>query len=198
MLFSYGFIDPNAPYTSALTLDLTIPDDDPLGPAKEAASTAAAAVRISFDGRSTRWQSAFLWLVCVNEEDGLHFQVAQRQDGTRELSVSWQGQDISDDTDRLETLLSRHPRWEVYRLRAVSLLHDRVQAQMQRLGAAPRLPSPGHDDHEPRESDVIAAAVARLRHLEMGLLEACSRDLIVEVDQLSASNVVREYLSGGT
>lgn len=54
MLFSYGFIDGDLGYTSALTLGLTIAEDDLLKRAKEAVSSAAAAVRLTFDSVSTQ------------------------------------------------------------------------------------------------------------------------------------------------
>lgn len=47
MLFSYGFIEPEKTHTSAMTLTLSVPEDDPLKEAKELVSTAAPAVRVS-------------------------------------------------------------------------------------------------------------------------------------------------------
>lgn len=178
-LFSYGFIDSEMSHTTGMTLQLTVPEDDPLGKAKEAVSSTAAAVRVSFDGQSTNWESEFVWLMCVNEEDGLQFQVAHRNDGGRELRMLYQGQDLSDDTGRLEEMLRADPLWDIFLLRALTMLQERVQAQMQRLDAATnKPPSPGDDD---RDGDDILRTVKRLRCMEMTLLDQFSKDLIIQV-----------------
>lgn len=179
MLFSYGFIDSEMKYTTGMTLDLTVPQDDPLGKAKEVAYNTAAVVRISFDGRSTTWQSQFLWLICVNEEDGLQFRVAHRNDGGQELKMTFQGQELSDDTGRLEEMLRADPLWAVFHLRALTILHEHVQAQIQRLGSTTDLLS-GSQSDDPDENDILQT-VKRLRSMETELLERFAKDLITQV-----------------
>lgn len=184
MLFSYGFIEPQTTHTSALILDLTVPDDDPLKEAKEAVATSAAAVRISWtaDRRSTQWESFFVWLICVNEEDGLRFEVVRGADDRSMLTASWQGRDLTTDTDRLETLLHSDPRWPLYELRAIVTLLERVQGQQRRLDGSEALlvthdagPWPGASPG--RVNDAILATARHLRSLECDLLDHCRRDL---------------------
>ncbi|KAI9786696.1 MAG: hypothetical protein M1816_007837 [Peltula sp. TS41687] len=181
MLFSYGFIDADMKHSTGVTLDLTVPDDDPLGKAKEAAcvsNNTATAVRIWFDGRSTTWQSQFLWLMCVNEEDGLQFQLAHRNDGGQELKMSFQGQDLSEDTARLEDMLRADPLWPVFHLRGLAVLQERLQAQIHRLdGAADLLPV---DQANDLGVNGILGMVKRLRSMEMDLLDRFAEDLITQ------------------
>ena len=54
-------------------LDLDIPDDDPLRPAKIYVSKVAPGFRIFEKDGNIEWESDFVWLVVVNEEDGLDF-----------------------------------------------------------------------------------------------------------------------------
>ena len=185
MLFSYGFVEPHVRYTSGLILDLTVPEDDPLRRAKEAASTEAAAVRISSDGTSISWDSLFLWLICVNEEDGLMFQeVPGGDDGEKWLATLWKNQNISDDTGQLKALLAADPLSAVFRLRAITILQQRVQRQIQRLGAAAQTLSGLNAGPRSRVSEIMRA-VGRLQSLELDLLEAFSRQLTIEVRKSS-------------
>ena len=69
MLFSYGFIEPTMESARELFLDLDIPDDDPLKLAKIAVAQSAPGFRLFLRGDSTDWESPFVWLCCVNEEE---------------------------------------------------------------------------------------------------------------------------------
>lgn len=68
--------------------------------------------------------------MCVNEEDGLSFELVQTIDGSRELRLRWKDQNITDEPDRLEALLRAEPLWEVFYLQAVSTVQERVAMQM--------------------------------------------------------------------
>ncbi len=192
-----------------MTLNLEVPGDDPLKEAKEATATAAPAARISWADDEdtsllTRWESSFLWLMCVNEEDGLKFEVVDCADGAPTLVMSWCGHDLTEDTGRLESLLRNDIRWPLYELRAIVIMQERVQAQLQRLGdseAGRQQPQRQQHEHG-RASDVeIGSATAaggsgtgracastnvgatsvraarRLARLERELLEQCGQDL---------------------
>lgn len=179
MLFSYGFIEHDLGYTSGLTLDLAAAADDPLGRAKEAVATTAAAVRLSYDGASTRWESVFVWLACVNEEDGLRFALAENTDGGRELRLLWKEQDITDDSGALEAMLRADALWDLFQLRAVTVIQERVAGQMQRLSGT------GHVMAHAQQSPCVGAAAldaARsLQALEMQLLASVARDVEEQV-----------------
>lgn len=113
-------------------LDIEIPDDDPLRPAKMFVSTAAPGFRLFDKAGDIDWESDFIWLVIVNEEDGLDFKVRQTIDGKREIQALWRDDDL-DDTSKLKEHLRGDPLWDVYQLRATVLLQGRVEAQIETL-----------------------------------------------------------------
>lgn len=170
MIFSYGFIEDSVTSAKVLFLDLNIPDDDPLRAAKLAVSTAAPGFRIFEKGDRTDWESDFVWLVCINEEDGLAFNFLQTNDGETELRSFWKDGEL-EDTSKLKELLQSEPLWDVYRLRAVFLLQTRVEAQLQAL----------QETQFPERSNGIREMpwqlAGRLRKLERGLLEKAGEDL---------------------
>jgi len=130
MIFSYGFIEESMKRARDILLGLDISDEDPLKQAKKAVSTSAPGVRlIDSDKKGLYWQSDFIWLVCVNEEDGLQFEIAQTVEGGRELVVIFQDQPLSD-TSTLQERLEASSLWEVYHLRATSMIQDRVAEQL--------------------------------------------------------------------
>ncbi|KAI9819683.1 MAG: hypothetical protein M1832_003917 [Thelocarpon impressellum] len=194
MLFSYGFIDDDGQGTAGLSLDLDIPDDDPLKEAKEAVSSTAGALRISAGGDTgtATWESGSVWLGCVNEEDGLQFRVLQTVTGQHELRLFWKGQDVSGKVDSFEAMLRGDAAWDVYRLRALAMVRARVEAQMRRLygseGAAREA-----GKHEGVRRPVWEAAT-KLRHMEQGLLKRALDDMAAEQARLMASDVVLRYL----
>ena len=133
MLFSYGFIDDQSE-TNAIVLPLEPFEDDPLGKAKLAAFTGRPIVRLSLVEGKIEWESPFLYLMCLNEEDGLDFKVLQQTDGSRsQLRVFWQGADVTEQTTTFEALVSHHELEDVFKLRVVALVHDRIGQQLERL-----------------------------------------------------------------
>ncbi|KKY16052.1 putative set domain-containing protein [Diplodia seriata] len=199
MLFSYGFIEDSMTSAQELFLDLEIPNDDPLKRAKLHINTAAPGFRL-FDSAdaeapagSTGWQSDFVWLVVVNEEDGLEFEVAQTTDGGRELRVYWDGA-VLEEPDKLTDKLKTHQLWNVYRLRAVSLIQDRVEAQLRLLY------STDHEVKTAQRGDGIGirermwSLTTRLRDLERDLLERAYGDLEEEKEKLVETETVQQYL----
>ena len=121
MVFSYGFIDESVVSAGELVLDLEIPDDDPLKKAKEAVSESPPMVRLALRGDSVEWQSSFVWLICVNEEDGMELKLLQSVDGSTELRLFWKGVYV-DTISSLEDILKTDPSWEIFQLRAISVL----------------------------------------------------------------------------
>ena len=135
MLFSYGFLEADMTSARELFLDLDIEDDDPLKLAKKSLSGSAPGFRLFSRHDSIMWESAFVWLLCVNEEDGLQFDLLQTNHGSRELKVSWRGHEMSD-LSRIEPFLQEDPRWMLYQLRATVVLRDRVDRQLCALNAS--------------------------------------------------------------
>lgn len=135
MLFSYGFLDQGMTDAQTLFLDIEIPDDDPLKQAKKYAAGSAPGVRVTMHNGELLWESDFVWLVVVNEEDGLDFQLLQTVDGKQELRMLWRKRTITEAAE-IEADIRSDQVWPIYHLRAVSLVQDRVNQQLKVLRAA--------------------------------------------------------------
>ncbi|GAB7353737.1 hypothetical protein MBLNU459_g4133t2 [Dothideomycetes sp. NU459] len=132
MLFSYGFIEEGLGSARELFLDLSIPEDDPLGRAKAAVADCAPGFKIFETAEGLHWEGDYIWPICVNEEDGLQFQIQQTVEGVSELKASWKGLELTNFRDFRDTLVQdRH--WDVFQLRAVSILQDRIASQLTAL-----------------------------------------------------------------
>ena len=129
MLFSYGFIDEDASSAKALFLDLEIPEDDPLKRPKLVISESAPGFHICQNNGHITWNSDFIWVICVNEEDGLSFKVQRRISGDTDLIAFWKGDELTD-ASKLGIILRQDPQWDLYRLRAVCIMQDRVRGQL--------------------------------------------------------------------
>jgi hypothetical protein len=144
-------------------LNLDIPDDDPLRPAKIFVSTAAPGFRLFEKEGEIDWESDFIWLVVINEEDGLDFKIRQTVDGKREIQALWKDNDL-DDTSKLREHLCGDPLWDVYQLRATVLLQGRVEMQVQTLKEV------GRPRREASVREYPWSLAERLRTLELEML----------------------------
>jgi hypothetical protein len=168
MLFSYGFIGEHL-QSNSLVLDLHPISDDPLGKAKAAVFSGAPVARISIEKDIIQWSSPFLFLMCLNEEDGLEFRTSQLTDGSqRRLQVFWQGNDVTCSTEIFQEYTSQHPMKDVFILRAVSLLQDRVREQLERIYTSEELVEILSDTSYQVE---ILKVASQLKILESVLLE---------------------------
>ncbi len=180
MIFSYGFIEQNMDTAKELFLDLEIPDDDPLKIAKQAVSKSAPGFRLFSKGEATSWEGDFVWLICVNEEDGLDFLVKQTTDGGKELEVRWKDSVLAD-VALMKELLCQDPMWDVFELRAIAVLQDRVQVQLNMLNAS-ELETQGSRGM-PGVSPYVWETATKLRELERALLSRANQDFEEEVGQ---------------
>ncbi|EEH09432.1 SET domain-containing protein [Histoplasma capsulatum G186AR] len=196
MVFSYGFLDSSSTNARQLFLDLDIPADDPLRPAKIAVCNTTPGFRLFIAPGSdvTDWESSFVWWCCVNEEDGLEFRVVQSNQGERELKVSWKGTNVTSSESLLDQLKADRM-WGVFQLRAVVILQDRMQGQLAQLRS--------NDEYVQRWLEYVDGRVIRqsvwqtalkLRTLEGELLEAGLRDIEAKKLQLLDTEAVRSYL----
>ena len=166
MIFSYGFIEETMHNARDILLGLDIPDDDPLKRAKQAIALTAPGVRLfNSDTKGLKWESDFIWLVVVNEEDGLQFQIAQTVDGDQELEVVFGGEPLKDVT-KLRGLLEQSPLWEVFQLRVVSILQNRIGDQLQALTSTAQ-----SSDSEEAVTYSPKGLALKLRKLETEMLE---------------------------
>ena len=192
MVFSYGFVENERTDAKQIFLDLEIPEDDPLKMAKAVFCKEVPGVRITSattgsEAGKTTWDSPFVWWACVNEEDGLNFDVQQTTDGGKELRATWKGEDMGTPS-RLNDLLAADPLWAIFQLRAVVLILERLETQLVILRETEKLVAEISNDEDMRalfRPDVLNT-ISRLRRLEAELLESSIEDLMssVRVDPL--------------
>ncbi|CAO2651989.1 Nn.00g002720.m01.CDS01 [Neocucurbitaria sp. VM-36] len=185
-IFSYGFLEDAVTSAKVMFLDLDIPDDDPLRPAKIFVSTVAPGFRVFQKDSHIEWESDFIWLVVVNEEDGLDFKVRQTIDGKREIQAFWKEREL--DTMKLREYLQEDPAWDVFQLRATVLLQQRVEAQIETLQETETA------KREASIRDVPWRLAARLRRLELEMLEHALATLERQRSSLLESQAVQRYL----
>ncbi|SMY19854.1 unnamed protein product [Zymoseptoria tritici ST99CH_1A5] len=208
MLFSYGFIDQDMESAETLFLSLAIPDEDPSKISKIKFADCAPGFKIidtsdqpavgseTHESRSgdIDWTGDFIWLLCVGHEDGFQLQLARTVDGAEEVEATFQGETLSDARD-LRRKLSQSSLWDVYRLRAVVILQQRVYDQLQVLyGTQEGIESlPRGDTTNIGEPQYELAT--KLRRLEFGLLETAYEDFERQKLELAESAVVKDYLA---
>ncbi|KAH6604652.1 hypothetical protein Trco_006359 [Trichoderma cornu-damae] len=193
MLFSYGFIDHESS-VKELTLHLDALPDDPLGRAKIRVYRGPRTVRLSLTGQAFQWYSPFLYLLVLNEEDGLAFRVVQDTSGGRQLKLLWQGEDVTQRTDELETLVRDHHLYQVFKLRAVAVLGERAAMQLDRISSGPSYGATEQSQaaNQPRAECRLAAE--RLRDLETQVLQGVAEALENEKARLLLDARVVTYL----
>ena len=191
MLFSYGFIEEGTTNAKELYLDVDVPDDDPLKSAKVAASHSPPGFRLFKNENALDWEGPFVWLLCVNEEDGLEFKLMQSNEGEREMLVSWKGQEV-DNMSTFPELLRQDSLWDVLQLRATIVVQNRLEQQLMSLKACENrvegLQGTG-DLHFDRESYAM-----ELRDLEETLMLEAYEVLEERKATLLASPTVLDYL----
>lgn len=131
--------------------------------------------------------------MCINEEDGLSFRVLQATDGTRQLMVVWRGEEL-DDVGRLEGMLEMSGLWEVYQLRALMLVQERVGVQLGELVRVGEELGEGEGEGAAGEVGEPREVAGRLRMLERRLMEKIVVLLEDQKEKLLETDVVREYL----
>ncbi|KAL7802116.1 hypothetical protein V8C44DRAFT_345893 [Trichoderma aethiopicum] len=195
MLFSYGFIDTDSS-VKELTLHLEALPDDPLGRAKFHIYKGPPTARLSITDGDAQWASPFLYLLILNEEDGLAFRVLQDTSGGRQLKLFWQDEDVTDRTGEFEALVQSHPLHQVFKLRAVAVLEERVAMQLDRMSSAGASYGATEQSHaaanEPRAECRLAAEA--LRDLETQVLQGVAQALENEKARLLQDADVVTYL----
>lgn len=222
MLFSYGFIDPQSTRHS-LVLPFRPFPDDPLAKAKlhvfGAPGPRLEIERLNVDDdddsdddneaeakrkalERVRWTCPFVYLMCVNEEDGIDFRLRQETDGSTQLRMFWQDEDITDRARDFETFASRHELAPIFRLRVVTVLQEVIESQLERMQAVGVEEDDGSDDdneggndadmadgadddssHDDGTRSAVSKQAALLRDIESRILSAALEALEVEVSR---------------
>ncbi|KAJ5359540.1 uncharacterized protein N7496_011953 [Penicillium cataractarum] len=207
ILFSYGFLDEDQSEAKQVVLDLSLPDDDPLGVAKNMFCRSTPGLKLSTEHGSDQgasaassnisWDSPLVWWASVNEEDGLYIGVAQRTDGTKELEATWKGEKVQS-PDQLQGLLAADPSWEIFKLRAVVLVLERAETQISQLHQIEQILENlrGNEDlFKTLFRPEVLGLVSRLRKLEGALLQRAIESLIEQRTKLLESETVLAYLT---
>lgn len=171
MIFSYGFLDESQESARELFLDLDIPNDDPLKMAKKFVNKDAPGFKIYLKEGSIKWEGSFVWWVCVNEEDGLDFQVLRSTDGNKDLIALWQNQPLN--PAALTDTLKKEANWDVFQLRAIVTLQTRVVEQLQLLDETAEISLSSLNSQQVDKN--IWKTIRRLRTLEEDLLHQASQ-----------------------
>ncbi|KAK3716010.1 hypothetical protein LTR37_006740 [Vermiconidia calcicola] len=196
MLFSYGFLDDNAQSAETLFLSLTISNDDALQTVKMKIADCAPGFKlIDIGDGGIEWTGDFIWLLCVSEDDGLRFETARTVDGASEIEASFGDDSLSGGAGQLHSLLGKTELWDVYRLRAITLLQQRVFDQLQVLYTTQDDADtvPHGDGTDIREAPYAFAMT--LRRLEFELMERAYEEFEKQKMQLVQSPVVVRYLA---
>lgn len=168
MIFSYGFVEEDVQSAREMFLSLYAPEDDPIRLAKMHFAKEAPGVRIFLNAQGeVNWESNFVWWTCINEEDGLDFDLLQTTDGGRELQATWKGQPL--DPDNLQSTLMHDPLRDLFSLRATVFIQERIEKQGEELAMTQEVVDQSLSQvSNVRES--VHKMICRLRELELTLL----------------------------
>jgi hypothetical protein len=184
MIFSYGFLDETHSKKS-MVLTLQPSRDDPLGKAKLAAFKGLPVVNLSAENGVVSWSSPFLCFMVLNQEDGLDFKVSQEVDGSLgRLQVFWQGKEVTDATDHFQEHTMGHSLHDIFRLRGVALLQDRLGEQIELLCASDEEAASLKDDTMDPVDDGLWKVASSLRTVEARILEGAYEELELQVSTL--------------
>ncbi|KAG6083267.1 hypothetical protein E4U16_004600 [Claviceps sp. LM84 group G4] len=201
MLFNYGFVDPSSSVsTNTMTLHLRPLPDDPLAGAKAHIFNGAKLVKLSSEAgnedqdRRCTWDSPFIYLMCLNEEDGLSFQLLQDTEGNRSLRLFWQEEDVTQRADDFENLIKGHELCQVFRLRAVTIVLQTVEEQLAGIqsGSCDAENEASQADGILRSDCIVATQL--LKDVEEKLLIKAVESLSQERDALLEDDHVVAYL----
>lgn len=183
MLFSYGFID-DLSSVHSLVLHISPSPDDPLGQAKVKIYGKPPTLRISATDDSLELTCPFIYLMCVNEDDGLDFKVLLETDGTYgPMRAFWKSTDITDSISSFKDIITADPLADVFLLRAKVLLRYIVDEQLERLSESEH----AANELDPNQESLsvgdkgIPKAASRLRVIEAELLSKSLESLEAEV-----------------
>ncbi|KAL1297460.1 hypothetical protein AAFC00_004987 [Neodothiora populina] len=194
MLFSYGFIEDDMHTARELFLSLSIPEDDPLGHAKTIVADCPPGFKIVDTEDGIAWEGDYVWLLCVNEEDGLCFKVQQTVQGERELVATWKNEEI-DSFANLKAILEEDDMWNLFRLRATVILQERIATQLTELyGCEDRVNQVDHGEETEVRTRVWQLTM-KLRDLEGQLMEKAYSYFEDVKNELAQSKTVAEYLA---
>ncbi|KAF2670344.1 SET domain-containing protein [Microthyrium microscopicum] len=190
ILFSYGFLPDYEPTAKSILLSLPPPGEDPLGPPKAFIAQKenfAPGIRIHEEQGEIKWDSEVLWLMILNEEDGLDFKVAYGPDRERELDMTWKDEVVR--LGVMKDLLMQDSMAELFELRATVLVLGQIERQLERLTGGS-----GVDSNDGVEvSKDLCVVAEKLREMETRLLVEARDQLDTQKSKLVQSETVQSY-----
>lgn len=183
MLFTYGFLDPSS-QVGGLRLRMSPLQDDPLGKAKVHIFQGNTSIELKSTICKVEWSCPFAYLACLNEEDGLNFKLLQSSDGSQELRLFWQDEDVTDKVESFDELIVSHELHDIYRLRVNMVVSKRLEEQLERLAS-----SPSDDIVSPN-----ATHVRELKRIEKGFIEKALSSLQEEVSMSAWKSAANSYM----
>ena len=182
MIFSYGFLEDSMESAESLFLSLTIPNNDKFRVEKARLADCAPGFKLIDTGDSEiDWTGDFIWLLCVNEVDGLRFEIARTVDGEEEVGAFFRDTELAGGAAGLHFLLQDSELWDVYKLRAVAILQQRVFDQLQLLYTTQEDVEAVEHGGESNIRDGPYRLAMTLRRLEFDLLEEAYEILEAQV-----------------
>ena len=156
-------------------------------------------------GGKIDWESAFIFWAVVNQEDGLDFtrifppsttsassDTTPPEDPT--IQCLWHNDPFP--PSDLVPLLRQSPRYDIFLLRALTLLHHRIQQQLSKLRISEEPFNELVDQTDTLVRIGVYRTIEKLRRLEQGLLERADEEIEGRIQGLmEESEVVREYLA---
>lgn len=191
MVFSYGFLESDRTEAKSVLLDMIMPEDDPLGAAKNMICRDIPGIRVSTlhhtseASQKTAWDGPLVWWASVNEEDGLKIGLTQTTEGTRELEMFWKDKKIESPC-QLKHMLAAEPSWDIYQLRATVLVLDQIQTKLALLEETDEVLSSVRENETVFDTlfrSEIFDLASRLRRLEAELLQMALADLMEQVSE---------------
>jgi hypothetical protein len=182
ILFSYGFLPNYVSTAQSILLSLPSPGDDPLGPPKAAMvakENCVPGIRIYENADQVCWDSEVLWLMILNEDDGLGFKLAYGVDGERELYLTWKDEVIQ--LRALKAALKEDDMWHLFNLRAVVVVMTQIDSQLTRLVENQEVLV--ESSRSSPELEELVAVAGRLREMEQQILLQSLSDLQFQVRQ---------------
>ena len=177
-LFSYGFW-PEYQFSPSILLSLPDPNEDPLGPPKVAIvsnSRSVPGIKIYEDNGLVQWDSEALWLLVINEEDGLGFKVAYGLDNERELHMTWKDSVI--ELGGLKKVLEQDPRWDLFQLRATVIVLQQVDVQLLMIQRASQaMMEPELQVQFNARTTYLQSVAGKLRSTEKAILDTAMHHL---------------------
>jgi hypothetical protein len=139
-----------------------------------------------------KWFSEYVYLMILNQEDGLDFAITQTTEGERGLQMLWHGIPVASEAlgAFVEKTLREDEFWEVWLLRATVTVLQKVKEQVDILASVDVEKGEGTDVRE-RCYDLAV----RLRELEGGLMMEAIEELEKESARLMESEVVTRWFA---